>query len=273
MTILTTTALVAGGGLVRPADPWDASGYTWTEIIASTPEAWRGMDVLVADAVSRGPVHLATGAAGSEVIIASFDGDTRHTGSFYVPIAVAAGSRLSTAAGMNTTVGYNISVVGYPATLIPNAPTATRLEVGPYNLTTAFADYGLLFRYDPGGAADTKGAYAEINPGGGNYSNNVLRGESIGQTYSHLGFQFRKSGTFTQSATWTIDVAYGASGSEVLILSDLQIAGNAAVNAVQAGIIWVPWGRSAGDRISMRAACTSTDATSRVLDVVLYGLR
>lgn len=274
MAFLTSTALIAGGGLVRPADPWNASAFTWTQIIASTPEAWRGLEVTVANAVNRGPVHVAVGASGSEQIIASIDADTRHPRSIYLPVAVAAGSRLSTAAAMNTTVGYDISLTGYPSTLIPNAPTATRLDCGPFNLNGQFGDYGLLFRYDPGSTANTKAAWAEINPAGNNYANNVLRGDDLDYQYSHVGFSFRKSSTWTGgNPNWTIDVAYGASGSETLILEDHPIAANSASDVVQAGIIWVPWGRAAGDRISMRAACSVTDSTARVLDVVLYGLR
>jgi hypothetical protein len=274
MSFLTSTALVAGTGLVRPANPWDASAYTWTTVIASTPEAWRGLEVVAANIVHRGPVHLAVGAAGAEQIIASVEGDPRHPRSVYLPVAVPAGSRLSTATAGHTTVGYDISVVGYPTALIPNAPVASRLDCGPFNLAGVFAEFGLLFRYDTGGATNVKGAWAEINPGGANYSANVLRGESIGQTYSHLGFCFRKAATWTgNNPRWRVDVAYGASGSETLILEDHPLTANSTSDAMQAGIVWVPWGRAPGDRISMRAECDVSDAAARTLDVILYGLR
>lgn len=76
-------------------------------------------------------------------------------------------------------------------------------------------------------------------------------------------------------AAWALDIAIGAAMSETIIIPDLiveqSVAGNGG-DMFQPSCVLLPVDVPAGTRLSARAACTTADATDRLITVSIIGL-
>jgi hypothetical protein len=271
------------------ADPFDESTVTWTEIISSTSEDWAGFYFNIqvgASVISNNAgsiiVQFAVGAASSEVRIATISVSTVYNlsgMSHFVPIPVSSGSRVSAAVCSGTSLTSNyISVSKVPASVFTSTPSFTVMDAGPYDLDSwnnTSPPAKIFAAVDPGTSSHTKGSYTELSfTGGTNNGNNILNGDSIGQTYDYLGFHFMHAGNSAMgNFNWLIDVAYGAASSETIFISDAYVSATSRESFSAHNIFWVPWGRASGDRISMRAQASGTTTTDRLIQVTMYGLR
>lgn len=260
------------------ADPFTASNITWTEVENSTSEAWGGFYVVQSGFNAHGIVLIATGAASSESIIASMPfGASYQLGSSltYVPIPVASGTRISIGGSTQAAATCRGQIIGIPSTNFDSTPSFTVMESGPYDLENDAATYGRFAKIDPGGTANTKGSYTEISVSGTNAANNVIQGDSLGQSYDWLGMRFGENwnnAQTVQNRLW--DVAHGAASSETIFAADFWDRLDALERvALGTEIVWVPWGRASGDRISARMQCDITDANDRIGSLCLFGLR
>jgi hypothetical protein len=75
------------------------------------------------------------------------------------------------------------------------------------------------------------------------------------------------------TANWSIDIATGGAGAETVIVPDLICASLAStVDGVVPSAFAVPVHIVTGTRIAARAKCTITDATDRLIDLILIGI-
>ena len=263
---------------VLVADPFTASNLaSWIEIENSTAEAWGGFYVYqgVVSQSIRGILFIATGAASSEVIIASMpiSSATKNSYSMYVPIPIASGTRVSIAASCSAALTLTAQVIGVKSSAFDAEPAFTVLESGPYDLENNAATYGKGKSVDPGSTVDTKGGYTEISVSGTNAANNVIQGDSLAQTYDWFGVLSHDNYNNSQSnINKLVDVATGEVSSEVIFMPDMYERRNS--NESQSnGVIWDPGGQTSGTRISARAQADDADAVDRLGTVILFGLR
>lgn len=258
------------------AAPFTASNNTWTQITASTSQAWGGFWITVQTRSTNetGIFNVAIGAASSEVIIATMGISAyygRHYHSMYVPIPVASGTRISVAAHRGAT-GANVTgqIIGIPATSFDATPAFTRMECGPFGLS-ADANYGRGVIVDPGATNDTKGSWTELSYAG---SGNLINGDSLSQAYEYIGIRANADFNVTANRSWLIDFAHGASGLETIFAGDLNYYQVSYDNSAPMPEILFPWNRASGDRIAARAAVNdASSGTARNIRCLLYGLR
>ncbi len=104
-----------------------------------------------------------------------------------------------------------------------------------------------------GGAANVKGAYAEI----------------------YVATEFETSLLFLMLHTiaasdYLVDIAIGAAGSEVIIIPDIIIRNTGS--QFQPPVVWYPVALPPGTRLAARAQSASTFAQNRTLDIIIYGV-
>jgi hypothetical protein len=207
-------------------------------------------------------VDIAIGAAGSEVVIAenlyvslfSF----KQVGTWFLPIPIPAGARVAArcqagAAGGGV-VHAHCQIVG--TGFLPSAPLGRVTSYGPDT-----ADSGGV-SVDPGASANTKGAWVELA---------AAMSAPMSLALVAFGQQMNPAPT---NAVWLVDIGAGASGSEAPVLRDLALAFQIATNGFWSPLVIGPLPVSipAGSRLVARAASDNTDATDRLLDVLVYGV-
>lgn len=206
-------------------------------------------------------LDLAIGAAASEVVIVPnipLDGTPNSTlGGFAIidlPIAIPSGTRI--AARCQCTTGS--SGLGVLVSLVAAG--------GQPGIATNFVNYGANtatsggVAIDPGGSANTKGAWAELTSSTSAVTQCLALAVAFG------------GNTAPQSARWYFDIGIGGSGSEVVLIADVAILclgplGTSWILLPKA-LSWLTYIAS-GTRIAVRASCSITDATDRVLQVAL----
>lgn len=210
-------------------------------------------------------IDLAIGAAGSEIAILEnllFSGAVgsntyRSCLGINLPLSIPSGTRLSARCqGADSSQSCGINVLAFQKEFYGNHLCSCIDTIG-----ANAADSGGTPLADCGGTADTYGAYTELSA-------------SIAKTYK--GFFIAgalQNNSSTVSAAYFVDIAVGAAGSEVVILSSfrLRVPVNVAALVTRwTPIIWTPI--PAGTRISARYKSSITDATDRLMDLVFYGL-
>ena len=274
VNLATSQALYDGSSGYRETDLYNAATRTFTEVVAATSQGWGGFYIW-SKAEKVGWLSVAVGPAGSEVIIATIQVSFSAPRSFYVPIPVAAGTRVSVAHAGWTVGKLWAGVSGVPASVFDTVPSFTRLEVGPIYLDGGWTDYIYAVDVAAPGAANTKGAFTEISYSG-YYStpNNALNGDSLAQSYAYLGVDLLiKYNTGNALIDRLTDVAYGPAGSETVFVSDhyTNNISNWGLGSL-AGPLWVKWGRPPGDRISVRYQVSDVSNDPGIY-AILYGLR
>lgn len=251
-------------------DPFNPVEITWNEVISATPEEWAGFHISFVG-TQYGVVHVAVGDVGSEVIIASLPqrGQLQHW-SLSVPIPIPLGTRVSVGASLSTIWTLNGQLVGVPSSGVPQLPPYTKLDCGPFDLTATSTLYGRGVIVDAASVANTKGAWVEISGSAGN----ILNGDSISFDYEWIGFMvappYNPNG-FSQYHLW--DIALGNVGNEVTIVTDLLDYLDSGKYMRAGGILWAKAADIQGERISARQQCSSADATRRLGQLFLFGLR
>jgi hypothetical protein len=129
-------------------------------------------------------------------------------------------------------------------------------------------DTGGIDEYDSGGtlvtpsaSIHTKGAYSTITSTAlCNYSGVIVA----------FGSQNNVART---DATWLVDIAIGAVGSEKVVIDNIPVSVNSTANLVCPGATqFIPVSIPGDARLSARAQCSINDATDKLLDVVIYGV-
>jgi hypothetical protein len=204
-------------------------------------------------------VDIAIGAAGSEVIILAdlFKeswGQITALGPIYdFNIDIPAGTRISArCAGYayntkKTSVGVHLMNTGFYKNHLG--------IVDNYGLNAA--DCGGV-SIDPGGTANTKGAWSQIT---------ASTTRTIRELMTVFGNQ-RNTGRALYH--WLVDIGIGGAGSEVVIIPDIPFNCGANLTLYPVNSVLYPVAIPAGTRLSVRAMCSGNDATDRTFDAILY---
>ena len=207
-------------------------------------------------------VDLAVGAAASEQIliadlhsaVASSANTTPATVRF--PVAIPAGSRLAARCQASTgglTIRAHVLLLGggfgqgVPGQIV-DTYGASAADSGGTSV-------------DPGGVANTKGAYSEITAA----TTRPLRALVLG-----LGNQENAA---MSGGRWLFDIAIGAAGSEQVVIPNIMAAADGGLDTIYEGMLGpYPINLPAGVRLAVRSQSGITDATDRLLDAILYGV-
>lgn len=120
------------------------------------------------------------------------------------------------------------------------------------------ADSGGL-SIDPGGSANTKGAFVELT-------------SSLSESINGLFLAFGGQNNSTRTNMLALcDIAVGPAGNEIVIVDNVPFGVNFAVDVLRHYTPIIPVSIPKGTRISARAQCNITDATDRLFDLILYG--
>lgn len=244
----------------------DASANTdgsWVETFSSTPFDAFGMLVSLCAETTNADrlVDIGIGAGGSEIVLVEDLPACRTTSMTwcdhaYLPIKIKEGSRL--AHRSRATTGSATTLVGM--TLLGGGFVGRH---GGHSLCTTFgangADSGGT-QIDPGGTAGTKGSWVQIPSS--TTTTQMTRAIMVG-----VG---NVANTSRASNNWLVDIGIGGAGSEQVILSNLHC--HAEVSGIVTPRFFgpIPVSVAIGSQFSARCVCSITDATDRLLDVIIY---
>ena len=267
-------------GTVRPQDPYNIAAHTWVEVVSSLPVDMGGFFINSEAASAVGLLMVATGTAGSENIFATVPVTSayRESSSFFVPIALASGTRVSIAAAINSSNTIRGQCVFLPESDFSMTTDFTVLESGPYNLDGGSTEYGDWASVDSSATANTLGPWTEASITTTNSAAyNKINGDSLDQNYRYLGPIFNSqfnSANQDHDRLWTW--GYGASGSETALATSIyQFAMGAEQHSIDRQVFWINTdGRdTTGERHAFRLQSSITDAGDRDGAVLLLGLR
>ena len=237
----------------------------WAELTASTGFDLQGFLVSFSAEPQTGQPNLlldiGVGGGGSEEIIfedlllcPSSNYDSDFSKFVYAPVRIGAGIRV--AARCQGTVGsevINISLNAVPSAFTSMMPGSNVIAFGANT-----ADSGGI-SVDPGGTANTKGAWTEIDAS----TSDNIKGIWITQA--------TVNNTANRVQRCMYDVAIGGSGSEEIIAENLIYIGSQQ-ETVFSMPVFFPIDVPSGSRLAIRAQTTTTDATDRIMDHVIYGV-
>jgi hypothetical protein len=263
---MSVSVIATAGGQALTSGGSTHSKGSYVALFASTSQAADGFLLTVTgmnDAADRRfLIDVAVGGAGSEVVIladqlvACFTYGTPMAKTFYVPIAIPAGSRVAARCQCNaatTQVFVALHLVqGDWATAIDlTSPVATT-----YGVTSASTQGTTI---DPGAVLNTKGAYSQITAATSSTVNAKI-------AIIHAT-QINNNGPTT--ANFRFDLATGGAGSETVIWPDLCAGARQLVPGLWPGVWVVPVDIPTGTRVAVRAQADNTDATDRLFDVTI----
>jgi hypothetical protein len=200
---------------------------------------------------------IAIGAAASEVVLipdllADYSGSSLCMGTLEtIPCGITSGTRVSARCQCSTASATLSAYAAFAAT-------------GGVPGVVSFVNYGSLTAtskattIDPGGSANTKGSYSQLAASTSAVVQSLLVTLSLNVNSAPSTF------------LWAADVAIGASASEVVLIPDFRTR-----CFVATGMALVPMSRhfltyiAGSTRIAMRASCSGTDATDRVISASL----
>jgi hypothetical protein len=247
------------------AIPADASANTkgaWVELVASSPIDADGF-YLQLEALGTTRDHLVDigiGASSSEVVIVPdflFSTGTGPSGveEVYIPLPIPAGTRIaarSQATAGSQSVGVLLQLVQGEMYRAMRCSRATAYG------STAADSGGIVV--DPGGSANTKGAWAEIHSG----ITNPIR-------YAILCIGNRTNGAVGAFTQHLMDFGTGAGGAEVVLLDDQVLMADQTTDRLGPHVFARHVSIPAGTRIAARSQCSNTDATDRLFDLAVIG--
>lgn len=266
---ITGFAAHNGGSTVYGIDVFTSGSNntkgSWTEIASSTAFAADGLFVVLARSTTARKflVDIGIGAAAAETVLIgniqyqSGDDPAGNCMVLPIPVAIANGTRIAARAQSNNGTGppavnvsvYPVATDGFPT----NWTAVTTLGADTADSTTA--------QIDPGAVANTKGAWTQITAS----TTNALRGLVL-----LVSLQANQAPVL---AGWKLDIGTGAAAAETVVIGDLMVnSGGNAGDLVQPAAWPMQVAIPASTRIAVRAQCSITDATDRLIDVSILGL-
>lgn len=242
----------------------NGSKGAWAEVKAALGDHCYGIcftdwisDVNTRDII----VDIGIGASGSEVVLinnllmSQTAGIAYHWFNYHVPIFIPKGSRVAVRAQSTANFQNVAPLMKFMFQPMFNPAKYRSCETWGANT----GDSGGV-SIDPGGTANTKGAWSEIVASSSKRVRQLLLRFGAGQN----------SGL--QAAAYQVDVGVGAAGSESLLVTDLRLWAHTSRQVITPSVYGpIPVDIPAGTRVAVRGLCSITDATDRKFDVVGYG--
>lgn len=231
---------------------------SWVEFFAATEFPATGIMLVCNFGLASFLMDIGVGAAGSEQVLVP---NIHHASNDFnppailFPVRVPAGSRV--AARLQSTNGTaNPSTVIY---LVGEgfAGGPGRNRIVAYGADTTDSGGTVV---DPGGTAHTKGSWVQLT---------AATECAHKQLALALG---NRANTAASSSSFLFDIGVGPAGSEQLVLADYRVCTWVNETVSPPWSPFLPVDIPAGSRLAVRCQSTSTDATDRLLDAVLYGV-
>jgi len=245
-----TTQIISGAASTKGS---------YIEIIASTTQEYHGLIVYGRKTGGDSIVatDIAIGSAGNEEIIipdfaiSGYNSFAESSKGFF-PVYIPAGSRVSarSACFIASSSAY-MHLVGVAASGSGNEARTVKT----YGVGSAFSGITV----DPGGTANTKGAWSQITSS---------TTDEIRQIEIYMG---KFSNTVDADASFLLDIGIGGAGSEEVLISNIVFASNTN-EKLNGGLAVIPINIPAGTRIAARCQSSITDATDRVMSVSISGV-
>lgn len=254
----------SSGTAVTAAGSANTKG-SWTALGAATSFAYEGFTLyaarnsLAADYVV--DIGIDDGAGNNFILVpdlhfASLKQANEHNMALHIPVHVPAGALIEARVACSTLSGIAyINAVGH-STNPGGYPGYSRAVA----LFTPGSSRGATV--DPGGTANTKGAWAELSA---SCPANI---EAIFGVVGHGGDVAR-----TVSGAMLLDIGIGAASSEFVMVPNIGMSWGAQYDG-PTDIFFGPFAASVpvGTRIAARAACNDNAVGDRQIDLSLYGL-
>lgn len=261
--VATVGADTANSKLTTVAGGTSNSEGSWTELVASTSYKADFLQVIIygsAGNTRQELIDIGIGSSGSEQIVVEniiHSGRTRDlTGTiFSVPLTISTGTRIAARVQQwhSVSENFNIGIILGVGTLSGLAGLADVHSYGDVGSATTGTTV------DPGSTANTKGSWTEIVSSTAHPIKAIAMG--LSNDASNVG----------SAAEWLFDIGIGGSGSEVVIAPNIYGQRNENENHNSLPLQFVPVNIPAGSRLAVRSQCNITNATDRVIDVILYG--
>lgn len=234
----------------------------WVELVAATAFDADALQVIMAipDVTTGHLLDIAIGGSGSEVVIVSnllVSSVGRSSTTFTFPILLPAGTRIA-ARCQSQTSSSMLRVRGLlmrGGFLLP-AAGGTIETIG-----AATADSGGT-ALDAGAAANTYGAWSQMTA-------------TTARDIDALQFRLGNAGNSAPSAStcnFYLQVGFGGAGSEIPVLDGYSFATMTTGDMGRSPDVWYPVSIPAGSRVAARIRSDITDATDRIVDLVLYAM-
>lgn len=233
---------------------------SYAAVVASTAVDCDGFLVTFAGQTSnvRVLVDIAVGGAGSEQVIVAnlvWSANQNLTQTFYVPVSLPAGTRIS--ARCQSSTGSVVAAVS--VTLVKGGwrtpPSGSRVVTWGADTTDSGGT-----ALDAGAAANTFGTIVQLSA------------STTADVFAVAVQVAANANTTPTAGSFVVRVMVGGSGSEVPVV-DVGFRAAATADSYGPGPdFWFPCSIPAGSRVSARVMSTVTDATDRVLDVVVFGM-
>lgn len=262
---VVTDVITAGDSVGIAISPSGTSGVkgSWVELISAANNIagdWNGFQLHVmknGSGMRNHALDIGVGASGSEVaILPDFKCNAKNITQemvAFIPLRVPGGVRVAArVAGNDGNVEtLELQLIGVGAAF-SSLPVFGSVDV------MGESGGGNGVDVDPGGTANTKGSYVEIEASTDHHYKALMLG---------LGSSDNAGNATSQS---TMDIAIGAASSEQIIIPDLFY------NHSSQEITNPTWSMfvmdlAQGTRLSVRNQCTNIDAVDRLADVILYG--
>lgn len=234
---------------------------SYAQIISSTADDANGFYVWIATGTSSAQflVDIAIGGAGSEQVIVS-NIPVCARGNFYqvvyCPIFIPKGTRVAARAQRDLSGTSTITV----------AVVLLNLGFGQHGIFSRGVAYGANTgtstgtSIDPGGSANTKGSYAQLDAA----IANPIRALSV--------IWGAQANSARVDASWLVDIAVGAAAAETVVLGNIPMFCDDISDCIMPlATMTFPVNIPAGVRLSARAQSSSTDAAGRVFDLAVIG--
>lgn len=232
----------------------------WAELAASTggEASWIHLEIGAQNAAGRFLIDIGIGALGAEVAFLgnlAFDSSNASGGvsKYSFPVAIPAGSRISARTQCSVS-GGQLRIGAHLDYGDPGSATAPATVVA-YGATTA--DSGLT-QVDPGAVADTDSSWVELAAA------TTADARWLALSIGHDAV------AISASCRWRIDVATGASGSEVVLLAGLFVIASTLDDMPYPRVFGFPVNLATGTRLAVRARCSSTSTPTRLLDIAVH---
>lgn len=234
---------------------------SYVQLIAATtePADWIEIQLSPPSSSNKYLVDIALGGSGSEVVIFSdlvFEAYNTSYGnhhSYNFPFRIPAGVRISArcqCVGASQTMDVIVLLGSGPTSRSGSLQKMT--SYGPDTSNTS------LVSIDPGGTAHTKSSWVELTAA----TTSPIKWVCLAIV--------RDSITSGTTLRWLADLAIGAAGSEVVVMSNMLFTSGGFTSACH--IASKPLVIPSGVRVAARVQCSSNSSPSRVADVALYGV-
>jgi hypothetical protein len=243
---------------------------SYATLDSSTAFAADGFWLLVWDnsAAYSGQIDVALQTSNQDIIVSNVLVDWNradaHSYNLYFPVRIPASTPIT--ARLAATTG---SVTCEMAVILCQAgdPTEQYLSfvetVGTDTTDGTGASSGRLecggSQVDPGNAASTFGTWKELTAG-----------TSYACHQAMLIVGYIRNAAMVASYNWRIQVGTGAAGSEQIVIDSFVMGGNTTSDHPYPLYWTFPFPLVAGGRVAVRASCTGTDATDRLIQAAMY---